>query len=227
MANQRTVLIIGASRGLGMAFVQQYLADGWKVIATVRKVADMNRLEALGATACKLNVTKPADFVALNALLARQSIDVAIYNAGIYGPNTSGVEAVAKADFDAVMRTNVWGAMHAIPAIAPAVARSKGKFIFMSSMKGSIAQMSGPSAVIYRASKSALNAVVKAASMEWADKNVIIFVMHPGWVKTDMGGKNADIEPTESVVGMRKVISGATTKYNGSFFDYMGQMLPW
>jgi NAD(P)-dependent dehydrogenase (short-subunit alcohol dehydrogenase family) len=227
MANQRTVLVIGASRGLGMEFVQQYLADDWKVIATVRKVADINRLKALGATAYKLNVTKPADFVVLSTILARQSIDVAIYNAGVYGPKTSCVEAVAKADFDAVMRANVWGAMHAIPAIAPAVARGKGAFVFMSSMKGSIAKMSGPSAVIYRASKSALNAVVKAASMEWADKNVIIFVMHPGWVKTDMGGKNADIEPTESVAGMRKVILRATTKYNGGFFDYTGQMLPW
>lgn len=227
MANQRTVLIIGASRGLGMEFVQQYLADDWKVIATVRKVVDINRLKALGATAYKLNVTNPADFVGLNTTLERRSIDLAIYNAGVYGPKTSGVEAVAKADFDVVMRANVWGAMHAIPAIAPAVARGKGTFVFMSSMKGSIAKMSGPSAVIYRASKSALNAVVKAASMEWTDKNVIIFVMHPGWVKTDMGGKNADIERTESVTGMRKVISGATTKFNGGFFDYTGQILPW
>jgi NAD(P)-dependent dehydrogenase (short-subunit alcohol dehydrogenase family) len=225
----KTVLIIGASRGLGLEFVNQYLADGWKVMATARKASDVKRLAALGATACKVNVTEPADFAALKTLLARKSIDVAIYNAGVFGPRTSGVEAVEKADFDAVMRANVWGAMHATPAVAPAVARAKGKgvFVFVSSTMGSITKMSGPNAVIYRASKSALNAVVKAASLEWGSKGVVSFVIHPGWVKTDMGGQSADIEPSTSIAGMRKVIATTTAKRNGGFFDYTGEAMPW
>jgi NAD(P)-dependent dehydrogenase (short-subunit alcohol dehydrogenase family) len=223
----KTVLIIGASRGLGFEFAQQYLADGWKVIATARKQADVKNLEALGASACKLDVTLPVDFIALKAMFARKSIDVAIYNAGVFGPRTSGVEAISKSDFDMVMRANVWGAMHAIPAIAPSVARGKGVFAFVSSTMGSITKMGGPNAVVYRASKSALNAVVKAASLEWADKGVVSFVMHPGWVKTDMGGQAADIEKNESIVGMRKVIASAGSKHNGGFFDYTGKVLPW
>jgi NAD(P)-dependent dehydrogenase (short-subunit alcohol dehydrogenase family) len=223
----KTVLIIGASRGLGFEFAQQYLADGWKVMATARKQVDVKKLEALGASACKLNVTSPADFAALKTMLARKLINVAIYNAGVFGPHTRGVEAISKSDFDMVMHANVWGAMHAIPAIAPSVARGKGVFAFVSSTMGSIAKMGGPNAVVYRASKSALNAVVKAASLEWADKEVVSFVMHPGWVKTDMGGQAADIEKNESVAGMRKVIADAGSKHNGSFFDYTGKVLPW
>jgi NAD(P)-dependent dehydrogenase (short-subunit alcohol dehydrogenase family) len=226
----KTVLIVGASRGLGLEFVQQYLASGWKVIATARKQSDVKRLASLGATAYKLNVLNPGDFIALKSALARKSIDVAIYNAGVFGGRTTGVQGVDKAEFDAVMRANVWGAMHAVPAIAPAVARAKGVFTFLSSTMGSIAKMSGPNAVVYRASKSALNAVVKAASMELADKGVVSFVMHPGWVKTDMGGPNADIEATESIAGMRKVIDAAAanhSKYNGGFYDYTGAAQPW
>jgi NAD(P)-dependent dehydrogenase (short-subunit alcohol dehydrogenase family) len=223
----KTVLIIGASRGLGFEFVQQYLAEGWEVIATARKQADVRHLAALGAKACKVNVTSPADFTALKTMLARKSINVAIYNAGVFGLRTNGVEAISKSDFDSVMRANVWGVMHAIPAIAPSVARGEGVFVFLSSTMGSIANIEGPNAVLYRASKSALNAVVKVASLEWADKNVVSFVIHPGWVKTDMGGQNADIEKNESIAGMRKVIAGASSKHNGGFFDYMGKSLPW
>jgi NAD(P)-dependent dehydrogenase (short-subunit alcohol dehydrogenase family) len=224
---RKTILIIGASRGLGLEFVQQYLAAGWAVIATARKLSDVKHLATLGTIACKVDVTKPLDFLTLKSVIARLSINVAIYNAGVYGPHTRRVEAVSKADFDTVMRANVWGAIVAVPVIAPAVARAKGTFVFVSSMKGSIARMSAPSAIVYRASKSALNAVAKATSMEWGERGIISFAMHPGWVRTEMGGQSADIESTESIAGMRKVIANASAKHNGGFFDYAGEPLPW
>jgi NAD(P)-dependent dehydrogenase (short-subunit alcohol dehydrogenase family) len=92
---------------------------------------------------------------------------------------------------------------------------------------GSIGLMSGSGSITYRASKAALNAVVKAASMEWGPQGVICLTFHPGWVKTDMGGANADIEPSVSIAGMRKVIAGASAESNGRFFDYTGKELAW
>jgi NAD(P)-dependent dehydrogenase (short-subunit alcohol dehydrogenase family) len=223
----KTVLIIGASRGLGMEFVQQYLADGWKVIATVRRKADLPKLEKLGVTAYALDVTQPADWPPLKKALARKTIDVAIYNAGRLGERVSGVTAIDKAEFDAVMRTNVFGAMHAIPVIAPLLAKSKGKFAFLSSRMGSIGVMASASNPLYRASKAGVNAVMKAASIEWGPQGVTLFTFHPGWVKTDMGGSNADIDPATSIAGMRKLIAGATAKTNGKFINYDGTEIPW
>jgi NAD(P)-dependent dehydrogenase (short-subunit alcohol dehydrogenase family) len=229
-----TILIIGASRGLGLEFVKQYLAAGDKVIATARKAADVKKLTALGATACQVDVTQADGFVALKALLGRKSVDVAIYNAGVFGPHSAGVDGITKADFDAVMRANVWGAMQAVPAIAPSVARAKGVLAFVSSTMGSIANMSNASAVTYRASKTALNAVMKATAFEWGNKadgkGLVAFSFHPGWVKTDMGGTGADIDAQVSITGMRKVIAAAQAdakKFNGGFVDYQGKTLPW
>jgi NAD(P)-dependent dehydrogenase (short-subunit alcohol dehydrogenase family) len=223
----KTVLIIGASRGLGLELVAQYLAAGWRVLATARKIKDIKRLELLGANAYRVRVTNPADFEALKRILASKSINVAIYNAGVYGSATPRVNAIAKADFDEVMRTNVWGAMLAVPAIAPAVSRAKGVFAFVSSTMGSIAKMDGHNRIVYRASKSALNAVMKGASMEWADGGIVCAALHPGWVRTDMGGPNADIAPSESVTGVRKVIERLSQKDNGVFLDYAGKALKW
>ncbi len=222
-----TVLILGASRGLGKEFVRQYLAEGAKVIATARKKADVAALEKDGVIAFQLDVTKPDDFLALKKNLARRSIDIAIYNAGVTGPRLSGVTAVDKADFNAVMQTNVMGAMHAIPVLAPMLAKTKGKFAFVSSKMGSIGLLTTPSSALYRASKSALNAVMKAASLEWGPQGVTSFVFHPGWVKTDMGGANADIDTETSIAGMRKVIAKAGPKDNGKFINYDGTEFPW
>jgi NAD(P)-dependent dehydrogenase (short-subunit alcohol dehydrogenase family) len=99
--------------------------------------------------------------------------------------------------------------------------------VFISSTLGSIAKMTEPHSVTYRASKSALNAVARAASLEWNPKGVVTFVMHPGWVKTDMGGPGADIDVATSVTGIREVIQRARPESNGGFFDYTGQTLPW
>jgi len=222
-----TVLILGASRGLGKEFVRQYLADGAKVIATARKKTDVAALEKAGAVAIQLDVTRPDDFLELKRRLARQSIDIAIYNAGVTGPRLTGVAAIDKRDFNAVMQTNVMGAMYAIPVVSPLLAKAKGKFAFVSSKMGSIELMASPGSALYRASKSALNAIMKAASLEWGPQGVTSFVFHPGWVKTDMGGAGADIEVETSIAGMRKVIAAASANTNGKFINYDGTEFPW
>jgi NAD(P)-dependent dehydrogenase (short-subunit alcohol dehydrogenase family) len=223
-----TALIIGASRGLGLEFVRQYRAAGWEVVATVRDLDKSSAtLTALGAQAYPLDVTKAEDFARLAGHMEPLPVDVCIYVSGVYGPRSEGVSAPSSHAFDEVMHANVLGAMRAIPALAPHLARRKGSFAFISSKMGSIGEMASSSGTLYRASKAALNAVVKSASLEWGPQGLTMFVIHPGWVKTDMGGANADIEPADSIAGMRKVIATAAGTGNGKFFNYDGSLIAW
>ena len=223
----KSILIIGASRGLGLEFVRQYRQEGWLTLGTCRSPEQDALLTSVGATALRLDVGDENGFANLAKALDGRSIDVCIYNAGISGPKTTTATAPEADAFDAVMQANVLGAMRAIPVVAPALARASGTFVFISSRMGSIGLMASSGSVTYRASKAALNAVVKAASLEWGPKGVTCMTFHPGWVKTDMGGAEADIEPAVSITGMRKVIANATPESNGRFFDYTGKELAW
>lgn len=223
----KSVLIIGASRGLGLEFVRQYRADGWLTLGTCRSPEQDALLSSVGATALRLDVGDEAGFANLARALDGVSLDVCIYNAGVLGPQNEGAVPCEEDEFDAVMRTNVLGALRAIPAVAPSLAKRGGTFAFLSSTMGSIGLMSSTRRVVYRASKAALNAVVKTASLEWGPKGVTCISFHPGWVKTDMGGADADIDPTTSITGMRRVIADATPALNGRFVDYTGKEQPW
>jgi NAD(P)-dependent dehydrogenase (short-subunit alcohol dehydrogenase family) len=223
----QSVLIIGASRGLGLEFVRQYRKDSWLTLATCRNSADDALITATGATVIRLDVTDPSSFANLTRALDGRSLDLCVYNAGVTGSRSQQFAAAEKSDFDTVMHTNVLGAMHAATAVSPALARAQGKFVGISSMMGSIGTIKNPSSMLYRASKAALNAVVKCASLEYAAQGVTCFVLHPGWVKTDMGGANADIDPATSITGMRKVIANADATANGKFFNYDGSSIVW
>ncbi len=172
-------------------------------------------------------MTDPHGFETLARALAGAHLNVCVYNAGVFGPRSDGVLAPAEDEFDQVMRTNVLGAMRAIETVAPSLARPKGTFAFVSSSMGSISGQTNAHGAPYRASKAALNSVVKSASLEWGPQGVTCISLHPGWVKTDMGGSGADIDPSTSVTGMRKVIAGATASSNGHFFDYTGAEIQW
>jgi NAD(P)-dependent dehydrogenase (short-subunit alcohol dehydrogenase family) len=223
----KSVLIIGASRGLGLEFVRQYRKGSWLTLGTCRSPEQDALLTAEGATALRLDVADPDGFQNLAKALEGRSLDVCVFNAGVYGPNASVAVSPTRDEFDQVMHANVYGAMQAIPAVAPALARAGGKFAFVTSRMGSIAGIASANAPTYRASKAALNAVVKCAALEYGPKGVTCFVMHPGWVKTDMGGANADIDPATSISGMRKVIASANESANGKFFNYDGSSIAW
>ena len=223
----QSVLIIGASRGLGLEFVRQYRRDGWLTLGTCRSPEQEALLTAEGATAIRLDVSDPDSFAGLERALAGTSLDVCIYNAGMFGTRDGPSVAPSKDVFDSVMHANVFGPMQAIPVVAPALLRAKGKFAFVTSKMGSISEMASSVGPTYRASKAALNALVKATSIEYGPQGVTSFVMHPGWVKTDMGGQEADIEPSVSIAGMRRVIADATSESNGRFFNYDGSEIAW
>jgi NAD(P)-dependent dehydrogenase (short-subunit alcohol dehydrogenase family) len=155
------------------------------------------------------------------------SLDVAIFCAGIYGPRTQGLEAATEAEFDAVMRTNVFAAMRLAPLAAPALAPAKGKLAVISSRMASIGIRSAPTGWLYRASKAALNSALKDMSLVLGPQGVTCVTFHPGWVRTDMGGAGADIDVATSARGIRGTLAALQPDQNGSFLNYDGAVIPW
>jgi NAD(P)-dependent dehydrogenase (short-subunit alcohol dehydrogenase family) len=225
------VLITGAGRGLGLEFARQYARDGWDVIGCCRHPKAALPLADLGAEIVKLDVADARDVTALSKRLAATTIDLFICNAGIAGARNPVLAGTTQADFDAVMRTNVLGPMWLSAALADRIAAGGqgrgGKIAYVSSRMGSIGAMANAGSALYRASKAALNAIVKAVALELAPRGVVAIALHPGWVRTDMGGAGADIDPETSVAGMRGVIERAGSRDSGRFFDYTGKEVPW
>jgi NAD(P)-dependent dehydrogenase (short-subunit alcohol dehydrogenase family) len=219
------VLVIGASRGLGLEFVRQYRAAGARITATARDDAALERLREHGARALKLDVADAASVSGLAWQIDGEQFDVVVINAGVYGPRTEGLETPTEADFDTVMRTNVLGPMRVLPQVAEALAPG-ARVAIISSRMGSIGLRGSPSGWLYRASKAAVNSVMKDASLALAGRATVIS-FHPGWVRTDMGGGEADIDATTSIAGMRTVLASVKPADTGSFFNYDGQRLAW
>jgi NAD(P)-dependent dehydrogenase (short-subunit alcohol dehydrogenase family) len=214
-----TVLVLGASRGIGLEFVRQYRAAGDRVIATARSSAGLQALEVLGAQTLQLDVAQPASIGQLAWALDGEKIDVALYVAGVY--STAGAtEPPTQRDFDRVMHTNVLGAMQALPQVAPLVQAAGGRFVFLTSQMGHIAGTHSSFGWLYRASKAALNMVVAAGRHDYPGATFV--AMSPGWVRTDMGGPDAPLTAAQSVTAMRAAIAGLTPRDSGSFLDHDG-----
>jgi NAD(P)-dependent dehydrogenase (short-subunit alcohol dehydrogenase family) len=222
-----TVLVVGASRGIGLEFARQYAADGDRVLATFRHDADAAKVQALGATPLRLDVLDAASRAGLPAQIGAQRLDVVVLAAGVYGPRTAALEAPDPAEFDRVMHTNVLAPMHLIAVLAPLLAGRGSRLAVLSSRMGSIGLMGSTSGWIYRASKAAVNAVLRAASLELGPRGVVCMAFHPGWVRTDMGGAGASIDAGESVASLRRVIAQANDSHNGKFLNYTGEHLSW
>jgi NAD(P)-dependent dehydrogenase (short-subunit alcohol dehydrogenase family) len=214
------ILILGASRGIGLEFARQYRAAGDTVIATARDAEGLRRLEALGAKALKLDVTDAASISGLGWQLDDEKIAVAVYVAGTMSRG-GATQPPPRDEFDQVMRTNVWGAMQAIPQVAPLLERSGGTFVFISSGMGRIAEVESSYSWVYRTSKAALNMAVASAQSDYP--KAILVAMNPGWVQTDMGGAGAPLQVQDSVAAMRKTIAGITPADQGRFLNHDGQ----
>lgn len=220
-----TALIIGASRGIGHELARQYRADGWRVIATARQQADLDELARLGAEPHALDVTGLEAIAGLGWKLDDEKLDAAWLVAGLYGPRHDGFPT--QDEFDAVMHTNVLAAMRLLPIVAPLLTSTRGKLGVLSSRMGSIGGRSHPNASLYRASKAALNSVLRDTALAYGPQGATCIAFHPGWVQTDMGGAGADIPVEQSVRDLRATLANARPEANGSFLNHDGSPIPW
>ena len=206
-----TVLIAGANRGLGLEFVRQYVADDWEVIAGCREPAAATELTALSAASDgrvrvhAVDVADGASVARFHDAVGATAIDVLIAGAGVFGGQAQDFGSV---DFDAweqALRVNTVGPVRVAQAFAAELRATAGaKLVAITSQLGSIEASHG-GMIAYRSSKAALNAAWKSVGLALAGQGVGTLLLHPGWVKTDMGGANAPLTPAVSVAGMRRV----------------------
>lgn len=238
-----TVLVTGTSRGLGLELTRQYLADGWSVLACARDPSASAPLQALAAqyaVTLRLFTLDVEDHAAIDQAaraLEDTAIDVLINSAGTMGNGSFAKEGLAfgrfgQSNFDdwaRVFRINVAGPMKMAEAFVEHVARSQQKkIVTLTSMLGSVALNRIGGLYAYRASKAAVNAMMKSMAIDLAKSHSIAATaMHPGWVRTDLGGPRADIEAVDSVAGMRRVIASLTIENAGRYWVYDGSELPW
>ncbi len=226
------VLISGANRGLGLELVRQYLQAGWRVFAGCRQPEQAQELNALVGegelTVQPLDVTNAQQVQNLRHVVGDTPIDVMINNAGTYGQKGSTFGQTDAAAWEDAFRINVIAVMRMMETFADAVAASQHRIIAnMSSKMGSIGDNGSGGSYVYRSSKAALNAITVSAARDLEDRHIKVIALHPGWVRTDMGGRNALIDVETSVTGLRRVIAELTLSQSGSFIDYKGETVPW
>ncbi len=222
-----TVLITGANRGIGLELAREYAADGATVIGCCRKPEAATDLKALGAQLEQLDVSSTLSVKALKQHLGDLPIDILINNAGVYGGD---LQTFSDMDYDVwaeCLNVNTMGPFRMISTFARNVGASdEKKIITISSFMGSIARK-GQGAYIYRSSKAAVNMVATLAGTQLAKHGIISVPIHPGWVRTDMGGNDATLSVEESATGIRSVIAGLTLEKSAHFWNYDGEELPW
>lgn len=230
----KTVLITGANRGLGLEFCRQYANDGWQVIAACRDPESADALRALAdeSNCIQIEALDVADFAQIDALSSRLSdraIDVLLNNAGVYGDDGKhGFGALDYAKWSETLTINTLAPVKMAEAFLPHLQRSASKLIVaVSSLMGSLADNSSGGSLLYRSSKAGLNAAMKSLSIDLRPHAIGVLILHPGWVRTDMGGKNALIDVEESISGMKRQIDGFVAERSGCFVKYDGSLMPW
>ena len=231
----RTVLITGTNRGIGLEFVRQYALDGWRVLACTRNPSTSGELNQMASQfpgaiqVHALDVTNHEQIEHLSHELSTEKIDLLINNAGVY-PTIRGA-SFHQIDYDAwtyAFEVNAMAPLKMADAFYSQVSKSELKKIVTITRKmGSVADNRSGGSYVYRSSKSAVNIVMKSLAIDLESKGIIVALLHPGWVRTDMGGPNGLISTEKSVAGMRYVIDELTHTDSGKFLAFDGQIIPW
>jgi NAD(P)-dependent dehydrogenase (short-subunit alcohol dehydrogenase family) len=226
-----SVLVTGANRGLGLEFARQYAEDGWRVFAACRSPNQAAELARLcdghpAASVHAVDVAEPASIDRLAGELSEEPIDLLLNNAGVIGKNQH-FGSLERDGWLAALATNVVGPALMCQALVENVARSERKLmVTITSGMGSIADSSGGH-YVYRSTKAAVNMVMHSLALELKARGIGVFVINPGWVKTDMGGARAPLSPQASIAAMRGVFDGVTLEDTGAFLNYDGGRYPW
>jgi NAD(P)-dependent dehydrogenase (short-subunit alcohol dehydrogenase family) len=229
-----TIVITGANRGVGLALSRLYTQRGDHVIAGCRTPSAATDLNATGAEVLPLDVGAPASIESFAAVVGDRPVDVLINNAGIDARAVGATDALRGAldltvdEFQAVMNVNVVGPLLMVQGLAANLRAAGGKVVNISSQVGSIAVADkiGKDAA-YTTSKAALNMLTVKQSQVLSLDGVTVIAMHPGWVRSEMGGPTADLDPADSAASIIKVIDGLAVNQTGSFLRWDGTVHPW
>ena len=219
-----SALIIGASRGIGLGLAAELIGRGWDVVATHRSASPA--LAATGARLAQVDIDDSATVSTLAASLAGQTFDHVLINAGVSGGKGDTASNVARDSMAQLFWTNAIAPISAGRILLPLV-KEGGSIGFMSSILGSVGGRNHAHAELYSASKAALNSLTRGfAVQDVSSRAVAVLTLHPGWVKTDMGGDGADIDVATSVKGLADVIAAARPP-GQRYLDYTGATIPW
>ena len=224
----KSALIVGASRGLGLGLALELLSRGWQVTATIRHEPAPAVFQKFSGQVVIENLDIN-DLTSVEAFLSRISnkiFDVAFINAGIGGPEGKTAETVTPAEMTHLFMTNAISPIRLGAKLCENIRPGSGILAFMTSILGSVTLSGGAYAPLYCASKSALNQLTRSCGAGMT-QNITVLSMHPGWVKTDMGGSNADIDVTTSAKGMVDVLEAKTGSGKHEYLDYRGKIIPW
>jgi len=227
----KTVLLIGASRGLGLAMVDEFLRQGWNVVGTVRGVTRTKLHELKDAAKERLeietvDITVPDQVAALRSRLAGRRFDLLFVNAGVTNNPAETIAEVTTEEFVRVMVTNALSPMRVLEALAPLVP-PHGILGLMSSGQGSVTNNTNGMREVYRASKAALNTLMRSFAARHADDPRAMVLMGPGWVRTDMGGPDARLTIQESIPNVVRTLLAAQGQSGLQYLDYLGHAVPW
>lgn len=222
----KTALIVGASRGLGLGLAKELRARGWAIIGTARDRAGSDRIEALGARAEIADTAEAGSVAALSRRLSGEAFDLVFVNAGIKGAEQDPARAT-KAEIAELFTVNSVAPVGIARQFLGRVRDGGGIVAFMSSDLGSVTRTTDGYIPLYRASKAALNSLIRSFAADLGGRRATVLAIHPGWVRTDMGGAQAPVGVAESVRGIADVLEARAGTLRHGFVDYRGVELPW
>jgi NAD(P)-dependent dehydrogenase (short-subunit alcohol dehydrogenase family) len=230
--SKRTALIVGASRGLGLALAKEYLKRGWQVIATVRGGGSPGGLHALQAASNgaleieSVDITVTAQIDALRDRLQGRSLDLLFVNAGVTNRPAEKIGEVSTEEFVRILTTNSLSPLRVVERLIDGVAKN-GSVAVMSSHLGSVAANTTGDWEVYRASKAALNTLMRSLAARRADDSRTLLLIAPGWVRTDMGGDDAPLDAETAISGVIDAIESRRGAGGLTYVDYRNQIVPW
>jgi NAD(P)-dependent dehydrogenase (short-subunit alcohol dehydrogenase family) len=231
MADPSVALVVGANRGIGLGVVKEFLHHGWSVIATARRPDAAEELKSLAAAhpgkleIVGLDITGQLDgFI---GRLAGRKLDAVLINGGTSGPDHMSASQATEAEIGSMMFTNAVAPVALARALAGLVREKTGVLAFTSSIMGSVALNTDGYHELYRASKAALNSLSRGLWTEMKGHGITLLNLHPGWVRTDMGGPSAPVSVEESARGLVDVIERERGKHHHAFISFQGDELAW